>query len=63
VAAVEDAVGSGRLPARRIADAHRRVTALMRWRHRHAKRERLAVIGCRAHARLDAAVRAAVPAR
>jgi beta-N-acetylhexosaminidase len=57
VAAVEDAVASGRLAGRRIADAHRRVTALMRWRHRHAKTERLAVIGCRAHARLNAAVR------
>jgi beta-N-acetylhexosaminidase len=58
VAAVEDAVAGGRLSAARLADAHRRVTALMRWRHRHAKAERLATIGCRAHARLNAAVRA-----
>jgi beta-N-acetylhexosaminidase len=60
VAAVEEAVASGRLAPTRIADAHRRVTALMRWRRAHARPERLAVIGCRAHARLAAAVHATI---
>ncbi|MEO7435412.1 MAG: beta-N-acetylhexosaminidase [Candidatus Binatia bacterium] len=58
VSSVEEAVETRRLPMTRIVEAYRRVTRLMRWRHRHAKRERLAVIGCSAHARLDAAVRA-----
>lgn len=57
VAAVEQAVASGRLPESRIAESYRRVTSLMRWRQRHARRERLTVIGCAAHARLNAALR------
>jgi beta-N-acetylhexosaminidase len=57
VEAVEQAVKSGRLSDGRIADAHRRVTKLMRWRHRHARRQPLSVIGCTAHARLNATVR------
>jgi len=58
VAAVEAAVTSGRLSQRRVLDAYRRVTRLGRWRRRHARSERLSVIGCAAHRRLDAAVRA-----
>ncbi len=58
VDAVEHAVASGRLEETRIRDAYRRVTRLLQWRRRHARRERLAVIGCAAHARLDAALRA-----
>jgi beta-N-acetylhexosaminidase len=58
VDAVEHAVRTGRLAETRIAEAHRRVTSLVRWRRRHAQHERLAVIGCHAHARLNAAVRA-----
>jgi len=58
VAAVEQAVTSGRLREQRVADAYRRVTRLLQWRRRHARAERLAVIGCAAHRRLDAAVRA-----
>lgn len=58
VAAVEEAVGRGRLAEARIADAHRRVTRLRRWRRAHARREHLAVIGCAAHRRLAAALRA-----
>jgi beta-N-acetylhexosaminidase len=57
VDAVEKAVVSGRLPERRIRESHRRVTALMRWRRRRAQTERLAVIGCAAHARLAASLR------
>jgi beta-N-acetylhexosaminidase len=63
VAAVEQAVTGGRLPERRVTDAYRRVTRLLQWRRlqrrrRHARAERLGVIGCSAHRRLDAAVRA-----
>jgi len=57
VTAVEEAVASGRLPERRITEAHRRVTSLMRWRRRYVRGERLNVIGCAAHARLNAAIR------
>ena len=57
VDAVEQAVGSGRIPEGRIADAYQRVTKLMRWRHQHSRREPLSVIGCPAHARLNATVR------
>ncbi|MEB2285966.1 MAG: beta-N-acetylhexosaminidase [Polyangiaceae bacterium UTPRO1] len=57
VAAVERAVASGRLPAARVADAARRVSRLIRWRREHARRQRLAIIGCAAHRRLAAAVR------
>jgi beta-N-acetylhexosaminidase len=59
VAAVEQAVASGRLTEARVAESHRRVTRLMRWRRAHARHERLSVIGCTAHRRLDAAVRSA----
>lgn len=58
VVAIEDAVASGRLPEARIAEAYRRVTRLLRWRRAHARRVPLSVIGCAAHRRLDAAVRA-----
>lgn len=58
VEAVELAVDRGRLPAARITDAYRRVTRAMQWRRRHRRAERLGVIGCTAHRRLDAAVRA-----
>jgi beta-N-acetylhexosaminidase len=58
VEAVEHAVVNGRLPEARVADAYRRVTRLMQWRRRHVRRERLAVIGCAAHRRLAAALRA-----
>ena len=57
VDAVEHAVIEGRLPARRIAEAYRRVVALARWRARRRRILPLSVIGCRAHARLDAALR------
>jgi beta-N-acetylhexosaminidase len=52
VEAVERAVERGRLAETRIRDAYRRVTNLMRWRRRHARTERLAVVGCAAHRRL-----------
>ncbi len=52
--AVERAVADGRLAERRIQDAHRRVSALRRWRRRQTRRERLTVIGCREHATLRA---------
>lgn len=58
VLAIENAVASGRLPEARIAEAHRRVTRLLRWRREHARRVRLSVIGCAAHRRLDATARA-----
>jgi beta-N-acetylhexosaminidase len=58
VEAVERAVVDGRLPEARVADAYRRVTRLLQWRRRHVRRERLAVIGCAAHRRLAAALRA-----
>jgi beta-N-acetylhexosaminidase len=58
VDAVERAVASGVLTERRIAESHRRITALLRWRGRHARPERLAVIGCAAHTRLAARIRA-----
>ena len=57
VDAVEHAVTSGRLAETRVADAHQRITKLMRWRRRHARGERLTVIGCATHTRLNAAVR------
>jgi beta-N-acetylhexosaminidase len=57
VAAVERAVGDGRLPERRIAEAFRRVQALARWRARHRRPLGLAVIGSRAHVRLNASLR------
>jgi len=57
VDAVEHAVIEGRLPAHRIAEAYRRVVALARWRARRRRILPLAVIGCRAHARLDASLR------
>jgi beta-N-acetylhexosaminidase len=57
VDAVERAVGDGRLPERRIADAFRRVQALARWRARHRRPVSLSVIGSRAHARLNASLR------
>jgi beta-N-acetylhexosaminidase len=59
VDAVEHAVADGSLREQRIAESHRRVTALMRWRWRHARSERLATIGCAAHARLAKRLRAA----
>jgi beta-N-acetylhexosaminidase len=58
VDAVERAVTDGMLPERRIAESYRRVGALVRWRRRHARAERLGVIGCRAHARLAERLRA-----
>jgi beta-glucosidase-like glycosyl hydrolase len=58
VAAVEQAVTTGRLGERRVNEAYRRVTRLMQWRRRHARHEELRVIGCAAHRRLEAAVRA-----
>ncbi len=58
VAAVERAVEAGRLPLARIAEAHRRVIGLIRWRLRHRRQAPLAAIGCRDHARLNAALRA-----
>jgi beta-N-acetylhexosaminidase len=57
VEAVETAVTRGHLPEARVRAAHRRVTALLRWRRRHHRPERLGVIGCAAHRRLDAALR------
>jgi beta-N-acetylhexosaminidase len=58
VEAVERAVADRRLPERRVRDAHRRVTALARWRARHRRAVPLSAIGCRAHARLNASLRA-----
>jgi beta-N-acetylhexosaminidase len=58
VDAVERAVTEGRLPARRVAEAYRRVVALARWRARRGRMLPLAVIGCRAHARLNASLHA-----
>ena len=58
VDAVERAVTVGRLPARRVAEAYRRVVALARWRARRGRMLPLAVIGCRAHARLNASLHA-----
>jgi beta-N-acetylhexosaminidase len=59
VAEVERAVADGRLSEARVADAHRRVVALARWRGRRPHRIGLAAIGCRAHARLNDRLRAA----
>lgn len=56
--AVERAVLDGRLPAARVADAHRRVVALCRWRARRRRTVPLSVIGSRAHARLNETLRA-----
>ena len=58
VEAIERAVASGRLAEARIAESYRRVMRLVRWRGAHARRERLSVIGCAAHRRLAAALRA-----
>ncbi|MCC6763992.1 MAG: beta-N-acetylhexosaminidase [Deltaproteobacteria bacterium] len=58
VDAVERAVSTGRLAETRIADAFRRVSRLMRWRRNHTRRERLAVVGCAAHRRIAADLRA-----
>ncbi|MCC6846869.1 MAG: beta-N-acetylhexosaminidase [Deltaproteobacteria bacterium] len=58
VGAVERAVRAGHLAETRIADASRRVSRLVRWRRTHARRERLSVVGCAAHRRLDAGLRA-----
>ena len=58
VDAVERAVANGVLSERRIAESYRRVTALTRWRRRHARPERLTVIGCASHARLAERLRA-----
>jgi beta-N-acetylhexosaminidase len=60
VDAVERAVATGRLEERRIADAHRRVMALARWRRRHAVRPPLRVIGAAAHRRLNDRLRRGV---
>jgi beta-N-acetylhexosaminidase len=56
--AVETAVSDGRLPESRIADAYGRVSRLVRWRRTHAHFPRLSVIGCAAHRRLAAELRA-----
>lgn len=58
VDAVERAVIDGRLPRRRLDEAHRRVVALTRWRVRRRRPVPLSVIGSRAHARLNASLRA-----
>lgn len=58
VAAVERALREGRLAPERIADAHRRVLALIRWRARHRRLLPLSVVGTRAHARLNTSLRA-----
>jgi beta-N-acetylhexosaminidase len=58
VDAVAAAVARGWLPERRVADAYRRVTALARWRAARPRTVRLSAIGSRAHARLNATVRA-----
>lgn len=58
VEAVERAVTRGQLPEARVVEAYRRVTRLMGWRQRHTRSERLGVVGCAAHRRLDAAIRA-----
>ncbi len=52
ITAVERAVADGRLDEQRIADAHRRVVALARWRARHRRTVPLSAIGARAHLRL-----------
>ena len=58
VDAVERAVAEKRLPESRIADAHRHVVALTRWRARRRERVPLSAIGSRAHARLNESLRA-----
>jgi beta-N-acetylhexosaminidase len=58
VDAVTEAVTRGRLPESRVADAYRRVTALVRWRAARRQTVRLSAIGSRAHARLNATLRA-----
>ena len=58
VDAVERAVVDGRLPRRRLEEAHRRVVTLTRWRIRHRRPVPLSVIGSRAHARLNMSLRA-----
>lgn len=58
VEAVERALLEGRLPRRRIDEAHRRLVAATRWRLRHRRALPLSVVGARAHARLNAALRA-----
>ncbi len=58
VEAVERAVVDGRLRRRRIDEAHRRLVAVTRWRLSHRRVPPLSVIGSRAHARLNAALRA-----
>jgi beta-N-acetylhexosaminidase len=58
VEAAERAVVDGRLPIRRIDEAHRRLTAATRWRLRHRRTLPLSVVGARAHARLNASLRA-----
>lgn len=62
VEAVERAVTRGQLAEARVTDAYRRVTRLLQWRRRHRRTERLSVVGCAAHRRLDAALRRALPA-
>jgi beta-N-acetylhexosaminidase len=58
VDAVERAVVDGRLPRRRLDEAHRRVIALTRWRVRQRRPVPLSVIGSHPHARLNASLRA-----
>jgi beta-N-acetylhexosaminidase len=57
ITAVERAVTEGRLDERRIAESHRRVVALTRWRARHRRTPPLSTIGARAHRHLDATLR------
>ena len=54
---VERAVTTGALPERRIAEAHRRVVALARWRLRRRRVFPLSAIGSRAHTALNDRVR------
>ncbi len=58
VDAVERAVTRGHLAETRVADAYRRLTRLREWRRRHRRSERLTVVGCAAHRRLAATLRA-----
>jgi beta-N-acetylhexosaminidase len=58
ITAVERAVTDGRLPERRIAESHRRIVAITRWRTRHRRPIPLTAIGTRAHAHLNDTLRA-----
>jgi beta-N-acetylhexosaminidase len=58
ITAVERAVTDGRLPERRIAESHRRIVAITRWRTRHRRPVPLTAIGARAHTHLNDTLRA-----